>query len=71
MLKISKQHLDSHKSYNQLAKYSAKLTVSRPFVFMKFQIIGSNFYVNQDIALKFSVFVYQMLATIIVEICTF
>ena len=73
MLKISRQYLDLHKSYDQLTKNSVKqmaylqqdtvnFTESRPFVPLNFQLNGHNFYVNQDIALKFSAFVHHMSA---------
>ena len=70
MLKISNWYLDSHQSYKQLTENSEKqmaylqqnwvyLAEGRPFVSLNFQLIGHNFYVNQDIALKFSVYVHQ------------
>ena len=67
MLKISKQYLDLHQSYDQLTENSEKQMAylqqdivnfdeGRPFVSLKFQLFGHNIYVNQDSALKFSVF---------------
>ena len=64
MLKISRQYLDLPKSYDHLTENLAQQmayfqqnwlwpTESRPFVALNFQLIGHNFYVNQDIALKF------------------
>ena len=71
MLKISKQYLDLHKNYDQLTKNSEKQVAylqqdtvnfaeGRPFVSLNFQLIGHESYVNQDIALKFSAYVYHM-----------
>ena len=70
MLKISEQYLDFYKSYCQLIKnlpywvaYLSRETVNlvkgRPLITKKNQLI-SNFYINQDIALKFSAYVYHM-----------
>ena len=73
MLKISRQYLDLPKSYDHLTENLAQQmayfqqnwlwpTESRPFVALNFQLNGHNFYVNQDIALKFSAFVHHMSA---------
>ena len=73
MLKISRQYLDLCKSYDpltgnleqQMAYFQQNWlwpTESRPFVVLKFQLNGHNFYINQDIALKFSAFVHHMSA---------
>ena len=72
ILNISKQYLDSQKSYNQLTEKSEKQMAylqqdavnfgeCRLFVSLNFQLIGRNFYVNQDNALNFSAFVYHVL----------
>ena len=72
MLEISKQYLNSQKSYNQLTEKSEKqmayllqdtvnFAEGGPYIFSNFQLIGHNFYVFQDIALKFSAFVYHIL----------
>ena len=71
MLKISKQYFDLQKSYDQSTKNSEKQVAylqqdtvnfaeGRPFVSLNFQLIGHKFYVNQDIALKFSAFVHHI-----------
>ena len=71
MLKISEQYLDFCKSYCQLIKnlpywvaYLSRETVNlvkgRPLITKKNQLISNNFYINQDIALKFSAYVYHM-----------
>ena len=73
MLKISEQYLDFYKSYCQLIKnlaywvaYLSRETVNlvkgRPLITKKNQLISNNFYINQDIALKFSAYVYHMSA---------
>ena len=73
MLKISRQYLDLRKSYDHLTKNLAQqmayfqwatvsFAESRPFVALNFQLNGHNFYINQDIALKFSAFVHHMSA---------
>ena len=71
MLKISEQYLDFCKSYCQLIKnllywvaYLSRETVNlvkgRPLITKKNQLISNNFYINQDIALKFSAYVHHM-----------
>ena len=71
MLKISEQYLDFYKSYCQLIKnlpywvaYLSQETVNlvkgRPLSTKKICLISNNFYINQDIALKFSACVYHM-----------
>ena len=73
MLKISRQYLDLRKSYDHLTENLAQQmayfqqnwlwpTESRPFVPLNFQLNGHNFYIDQDIALKFSAFVHHMFA---------
>ena len=73
MLKISEQYLDFYKSYCKLIKnlaywvaYLSRETVNlvkgRPLITQKIQLISNNFYINQDIALKFSAYVYHMSA---------
>ena len=73
MLKISEQYFDLCKSYCKLIKnlaywvaYLSRETVNlvkgRPLITQKIQLISNNFYINQDIALKFSAYVYHMSA---------
>ena len=71
MLIISKEYLDSCKSYCWLMKnflssvaYLSRETVNfikgRPLDNLNFRLISNNFYMNQDIAMKFSTYVYYM-----------